>query len=117
MSCRGIGNPSTLPPPLSHPSAGLSEAPASQAPTSFAGHPNCGAHNRGAHGSHALTFNPGRRSGAGRSQSPEKAMCRFEAIVGALAACLMTLTAIAPASADPVQSLYDPPVGSRWTVH
>jgi hypothetical protein len=44
-------------------------------------------------------------------------MCRFEAIVGALAACLMTLTAIAPASADPVQSLYDPPVGSRWTVH
>jgi len=41
----------------------------------------------------------------------------FEAIVGALAASLVTLSAIAPAAADPVQSLYDPPVGSRWTIH
>jgi hypothetical protein len=39
------------------------------------------------------------------------------AIIGALAACLMTLTAIATAAADPIQSPYDPPVGSRWTIH
>ena len=44
-------------------------------------------------------------------------MCRFEAISSALAACLMMLTAITPTSADPVQPLYDPPVGSRWTIH
>ena len=44
-------------------------------------------------------------------------MCRVEAIVGVLAAYLITATAIAPASADPVQSLYDPPVGSRWAIH
>ena len=44
-------------------------------------------------------------------------MCRFEAMARAFAACLPALTAIAPASADPVQPLYDPPVGSRWTLH
>ena len=82
-------------------------------PTSFAS----GQPDRGAHANHALELNFDRQLGAGQSQGPETMMYRFEAIVGALAAYLMTLIAIAPASADPVQPIYDPPAGSRWTIH